>query len=159
MADKFFDSKEYTTLYLGASGAENGAKGIEALVDLLSNPENREVREDVLKLLRMEKKAQALLLEAINDKQYKEQYQFLVAACWEAGIDCDNNIVLFTDIAISGDLATAIEAITVIEEMPGPFKEKDIEECIAKLGKAVKSPAPGKEELLKDLSLFMENLR
>jgi hypothetical protein len=52
------------------------------------------------------------LLKHIGGNGFSE----LVGCCWQSSISCHNEIMIFAEIMVKGDLYSCIEAITVIEQ-------------------------------------------
>jgi BMFP domain-containing protein YqiC len=160
--DPFYhESEEYTSAFFGkvpekvfeTFPAKADEKTKAELVNQLTNPELRELRPDVLSLLK-ENESQQLLLDVISDEDFEKQRPALIAACWETGLDFSKHLEKFIDLL--GDKSTndfsAIEIATVIDEMPGPFDEKVLEKCLRQLESfSVKEPL--KREMLNGIAL------
>ncbi len=79
----------------------------------LKNPESVEVLKSII--------------DETNDKDTK---QVLVAACWENGLNFSVQLPFFVDLVLDEDYLISIEAFTVIENMPGPFVNEDVQQCL-----------------------------
>lgn len=150
--EKFLNPKEYNTIHIGGEfdDFENNKKPLSNLISLLTEANNKELKEDALKLLK-EKGGIELLVAAIKNVDLKEHKCKLIAACWEAGIDCSSYIAMFVDLAIKEDYLTSLEALTVIENMEGPFAENVLKESQTKIEKALQSEQSEKQGLIKEL--------
>jgi hypothetical protein len=138
----FHETENFRTAYFGKVPDEIIAgvpqkyerKLIATLVSQLTNPESREIKDEVLKVLR-DGESQELLIEAIDMKDYTKHRQVLLAACWESGLDFSKYLEKF--ISILGEKSTdnlsCLEIVTIIEEMPGPFEPKTIEKALNSL--------------------------
>ncbi len=153
---KYFDPKEYITTIVG-SGEEVVApleitgKKVSALISLLTDPLNWDVKEETLITLKKEK-AGEILLAAIASPQGKANRHMLVAACWESEINFSKYLSFFITLALDADYLVSLEAITTIEEvMDGPFDKKTIEEGIIKIKEAQKNSNSERVVLLNDL--------
>lgn len=155
--DKFLNPEEYNTIHIGgeADESENNRKTLSNLISLLTDANKKELKEDALKLLK-EKGGIELLIAAIKNVDLKEHKCKLIAACWEAGIDGSPYITMFVDLAIKEDYLTSLEALTVIENMEGPFAENVLKECQAKIEKALQSEQSEKQGLIKGLLEVVE---
>lgn len=123
---KLFNKKEYSTLIIGKEEEEKKGKSkTEILVDLLVSNEHKDIKHDALQTLKTNNGLE-LLIDAIQNPKNKKHKTILVAACWEAGFDCSKYLSLFTNIALSEEFLTCLEATTVIEEMQGPFDSKEM---------------------------------
>src|ERR1044072_4303994 len=103
-------------------------KLIETLVAQLTGPGAREIKDEVLKVLK-EGESQDLLMEIIGMKEYVNPRRILLAACWESGLDFSEYLEKFIALLSekSTDTPSALEIVTIIEEMPGPFTNERIE--------------------------------
>ncbi|MBL7883395.1 MAG: hypothetical protein JNL69_04965 [Bacteroidia bacterium] len=134
---KYFNSKEYHTAIVGADNYENDDADLDkdkiaTLISLLADPKNKEVKEETLLTLKKEKGSD-LLIAAIKSKKAKENKHILIAACWESEINFSNYLLFFTDLAVDTDYLVSLEAITVIENMEGPFKKDELTTAIQKI--------------------------
>ncbi|MEO5642849.1 MAG: hypothetical protein ABIQ40_00805 [Bacteroidia bacterium] len=162
LTDPFYhESDEYTSAFFGevpekileTFPAKADDKTKSELVNQLTNSELREFRSDVLALLK-ENKSQNLLLEIISDEDFKKERHFLIAACWETGLDFSKHLEQFIDLLEdkNTDDFSAIEIATVIDEMPGPFDDKVLLSCLRKL-ESFSVNEPLKREMLNVIAL------
>jgi hypothetical protein len=129
LKDKLFDTRSYATLYINKEDEErvrNEQMGI--LIDLICDDRYKSGLIELYAFLKKENKAVDLLIKAISEA--KGNKQKLVAACWEADLDVDRHLSLFTGIVIDDDLPIALEAFTTIENMKGASPAPEIELCI-----------------------------
>lgn len=154
--NKYLNPEEYNTIYMRKEG-EGPHDKVSNLIHLLTDSTNKENRVEVLKILK-EASGIELLIETIASPEAKNVKAALVAACWEANIDCSNYLSFFVRLALEEEYLVAMEAITVIENMSGNFKADEISECRMKLhGTLSKMNAEDPRiELLKDLSIILE---
>src|ERR1035437_5138302 len=151
---KYFNSNEYLTKIVGSNDESNSEDinedKISAIISLLTDPENKELKEDALLTLKKEN-AGDLLLTAISNSKVKHKKHVLVAACWESEINFSAQLPFFINLALDIDYLVSLEAITVIENMEGPFNEMDVNEGIKKVKDHQKSITNEKAVLLNDL--------
>jgi hypothetical protein len=156
---KYFNSKEYATTIIGNSDdvtiPVTSEDKISKLISLLTDPANKEIREEALLTLKKEKGGDLLLL-AIASPKAKDVRHKLVAACWESEINFSKYLPFFILLALDDDYLTSLEAITTIENMEGPFQENDIANAIKKLKEAKKTITSEKVVLLNDLIVTLE---
>lgn len=136
---KYFDKENYSTIIVGKEEAvEESAKDkVTTLIQLLSSKENRDFKHDTLKILK-ENNALDLVMKAITKAKNPLIKQNLIAACWEAELNCSPQLSFFVDLAVNGELNTCIEAMTVVQEMHGPFEPQLIEQELKKVEDAMK---------------------
>lgn len=157
---KYFNSKEYSTAIIGAGGDEpapvlNEGK-VSTLISLLTDPANKEVREEALLTLKKEKGGD-LLLAAIASPESDGRKHLLVAACWESEINFSKYLPFFILLALSDDYLVSLEAITVLETMEGPFEEKQLKEGIIKIKEKQKTISSERVVLYNDLVVTLES--
>jgi len=100
-------------------------KLISNFIGLLVDPTNRELKAEVLNILR-NAKAQQFLVDLIGLKQYEKHRKELIMACWESGMNFSKHLIFFAELGANCEYPEAIEALTVIDEM---HDFTDIREC------------------------------
>ncbi len=126
---------------------------LSEIFELMRITEDNEVKEACINLLNDLKKKDVIpiILDAINDKNYLAIRKDLLASCWQSRLDYHEHTEIFIDIAINGDYANALEAITVIEECIGQLEDITKTAYLEKLNKAIKNTSEEKQALLKEL--------
>ena len=151
---KFFDEKQYRTAIMnnGEEFETNEPKGdkLAALISLLTDPSNKDVKEETLLALKKEK-AGGLLITAIKSPKAKKHKAILIAACWESEINFSNQLPFFTELVMDSDYLVSLEATTVIENMEGPFNENDLKDSIKALKEFKKKISTEQIVLVNDL--------
>ncbi len=152
----FHETENFRTAYFGKIPDEVAQtvpvkferKLIATLVTQLTNPDSREIKDEVLKVLK-EGESQELLMEVIGMKEYAKHRRTIIAACWECGLDFSKYLDAFVSLLgeKSTDELTCLEITTVIEEMAGPFDEKVLDRNLERL-KTISVDEPLKKELL-----------
>jgi len=71
-----------------------------------------------------------VLKNIIDETTDKDTKQILVAACWENGLNFSVHLPFFVNLVLDEDYLISIEAFTVIENMPGPFVNEDVQQCL-----------------------------
>ena len=119
----------------------------------LTLSENRDFKEEALLILKKEK-AGDLLITAI--KKTEKSKHILVAACWESEINFSNNLPFFVELATHTDYLVALEAMTVISNMEGPFDTNQVNEALLKLRNYLTTSASERKVLINDLIFTLE---
>lgn len=157
---KYFNPEEYVTKIVGSTDDSNidniMEEKISAIVSLLTDPENKELKEETLLTLKKEN-AGDLLITAIFNSKMKQKKHILVAACWESEINFSSQVPFFVNLALDTDYLVSLEAITVIENMEGPFNVTHVNEGIIKVKEYQKSITSEKAVLLNDLVAKLES--
>lgn len=156
---KYFNSKEYTTTIIGRQEGVTmpvtSEDKISTLISLLTDPANKDVKEETLLTLKKEKGGDTLLL-AIASPKAKAVRHLLVAACWESEINFSKYLPFFILLAMDDDYLISLEAITAIETMEGPFVQEDVNEAIKKVKTKKKEITTERQVLMNDLVITLE---
>jgi hypothetical protein len=157
---KYFDPTQYNTLLVDMNGkTELNSDKVDNLVSLLTDPSNKEQRREVLNALREnQKQAVPMLIEAIKSDTSSENRHLVIAACWEAELNFSNYLKFFTEVTVTEDYLSAIEAMTVIENMAGPFKKNEVQESTRIIEAFLSKGNSEKATLLKELLIILQSL-
>ncbi len=128
------------------------------LFELMLITEDQEIMEAAVKLLNDLKKKEVIpiMIDAIADKNYLPIQKELVASCWQCGLDYHDHIMVFINVAISGDYASTLEAFTVIEDCIGEIEDTERVRCAKKLKKGLEKTPEEKLPLIKELISMVE---
>jgi hypothetical protein len=157
---KYFDTNQYITTIVGEQDtvtmtAPVTEDKITTLISLLTDPSNKDVKEETLITLKKEN-AGEVLLQAIASPKSIASRHLLVAACWESEINFSKYLPFFILLALDKNYLISLEAITTIENMEGPFIEKDVKEAIKKVKTEQKDIPSERAILLNDLVMTLE---
>ena len=127
-------------------------KLISTLITQLTDPNAREIKDEVLHTLKAGE-SQKLLVEVIGMKEYFKYRQILLAACWESGLDFSNHLDFFISLLADKktDELSCVEIATIIDEMRGPFDTKILDIAFKNL-EIISFNDPLKKELLTEIS-------
>ncbi|MCE3280235.1 MAG: hypothetical protein K0S44_2426 [Bacteroidetes bacterium] len=157
--EKYFNSKEYITTIVGIdqehTPSPEKAGKVSTLISLLTDPSNKEIREEALITLKKDNGGD-VLLTAIASPESDGKKHILVAACWESEINFSKYLPFFILLALSDDYLISLEAITVIENMEGPFEKDHLTQGIKKIKEKQKSISSERLVLLNDLVVTLE---
>lgn len=101
------------------------------------------------------------MMEIINDDKYRSIRQPLLTTVWNMKLDFSGYIDEFVHIAVFGDFMEALECLTIIENMDGPFMEEDILESQLHLKRYLEgegSQDKQKAQLLSEIALFIKDI-
>ncbi|HET6226566.1 MAG TPA: hypothetical protein VFF27_09825 [Bacteroidia bacterium] len=153
---KYFDTTQYATTIVGDKQPVSVPEDkITSLISLLTDPSNKDVKEEALITLKKEK-AGDVLLQAIASPKSLSSRHLLVAACWESEINFSKYLPFFVLLALDSNYLISLEAITTIENMEGPFEEKDVKDAIQKIKTEQKKITSEKAVLFNDLIMTLE---
>lgn len=110
-------------------------KAIKPIIDVWVNNADNELGSAIEKLLGSLKDTECLdtiINEAINmpDGDMKAA---LLATLWSAGMDCSDYLQALVDMALNSGFMVALECLTIIENMEGPFDEAQLMESLINL--------------------------
>ncbi len=156
LKEKLLNSKSFNTVFIVREDEERVRREqLEILVELLCDDRHKASKGEVFNFLKREKKAVDLLIRAISEA--KRDKKRLLAACWEADLDCDRYISFFTDIILKDEFEVALEAFTVVENLKKIEPEQAMV-LLAKVNDALPSITdPGQKVLVSDLAGFLNN--
>ena len=145
---------------LNQLGESGNSAYIPVLIELLHSTKNSEIKKRISRLLAELKHSDAipLIIEAIQDKQYVAELQYLVSACWENGMDYSDHLSLFTDLVIENEFLVAFEAYTVVTNMIGKISEEVCQAEVKKIEAALTLVEESKKQLLQEILDFLPAL-
>ena len=155
--EKLFNNNEYNTIMVGTNGKQSNNEQLELIVNLLVNPANKEVKNEILSTLyKQSESGLEILIKAISNPDYKEHKNVLLSACWESGLDCSKHFSFFVNVAINDDYGSAIEAITIIENTEEILPTEELNSNKQKIEKIIEGSG-AKRELLKTLLTIIDS--
>lgn len=122
------------------------SKAIEPLLSTwIKNSENI-LGDAIEKLLHNLKDTEGayLLINQAKTTTDEEIRPRILACLWNAGIDCSDHLLDLVNIAVNSEYLTAVECMTIIENMEGPFEETQIMESLISLRLALQQETDSK---------------
>lgn len=148
--------------------AHGNAHAIKSLAEALLNSESEKNKAEIIELLSSLKDSSTVveMIEVISDSMFLPIRQQLLSTIWNMKVDFSNYVDDFVEIAVKGDFMEALDCLTIIENMEGPFMEENILECQLHLKSYLEQPGakdPQKAELLSEIAIkikeFNEDLQ
>lgn len=126
---------------------------ITEIIDLLLDTDNDEIKDSASALLNDLKSQEAVpsIVAALKDKTYQPVYHFLVAACWQNGLDYHDEVMLFAALLLSQPYDVAIEAYTVIEGCIGDLEDPEIVKLTSTLNNGLTAVSEEKKPLVESM--------
>jgi hypothetical protein len=90
------------------------------LLQLITDPQNKPIRNQVLEVLK-KYDSRVLLVQLLEDSAHKKYHKVILTAAWETGMDFSPWLINFARLIPNSDFETCLELTTVLEEMQGPF--------------------------------------
>lgn len=107
-------------------------KAIPALIKMMEKVDSEDIQNAIANLLFDIKDPGIIpyIIEAIGNPGLQKFQRILVSSCWESGVDYSKYVRFFAELATKADYLTTIECLTVIENLEGPFDQKELEAAI-----------------------------
>jgi hypothetical protein len=70
--------------------------------------------------------AKKTMLDSIVQQQLGDRLPLVLSTIWNSPLDYSDNLETFVEIAVTGDFMVALECLTIIENLEGPFSEKSV---------------------------------
>ena len=107
--------------------AKGNEQLIEPLIDLYSSTENLKIKEEIKSIFSELKSKDILefLLPPLSEGS-NEVKELILFSIWSSGIDMTDHIPELIESSCSGNYMVILEALTVLENLEGPFNEDDL---------------------------------
>lgn len=134
---------------------------LEILLNVLISTDRPAVYSAIANVLKDVKDKSALepILNTISNPESKNHRAMLVSMIWEAGLESDEHLLYFTDLAIKDNYTVCLEALTVIENMEGKFPSADLDEAIERVCSAIANTKSDKTDLLQELKVVLQGFK
>jgi len=137
-------------------------KVLPALLDLLISSKNKEVADAIKSILFELKSSKAgdVIIQYLESEKSKNHRDILVSSLWQSGIACEEHLTLLIKLACEENYLTALEVLTVIENLEGALNEEEVMECLYTVQEAITEESDEeKSKLLQSLVLVLEGIR
>lgn len=101
------------------------------------------------------------IMDVVQDEDFASIRQELLTAIWNTKVDFSSYIDDFVEIAVKGTFMEALDCLTIIENLEGPFMEEDILECQLHLKNYLESDAPKdpqKSHILSEIAILIKDI-
>lgn len=100
------------------------------------------------------------IMNVLNDGKFEEIHQKLLTTIWNTNIDYSEHLEDFVKIAVKGDFMVALECLTIIENLEGPFEEQQFLEAQIELSEyaGVQNKNTQKEQIMSELAKTLKKL-
>lgn len=114
------------------------------LAELLKTDIPVNLRNEVIQLLNdlLDTEVVPVMMDLLRNEEDSQIRQILLASIWSSKIDYSSFLPDFVAFAIDGDFMEALECLTIIENLEGPFEEQLILESQLHLRDYVQDDAP-----------------
>ena len=129
--------------------AKGNEQLISPLIDLYLKTENNKIREEIKNIFSELKNKEIIdflipiLIEGANEVK-----ELILFSIWSSGIDMTDHIPILIEASCSGNFMVILEALTVLENLEGPFNEDDLFQANTLLQQYLYEAEDGKEKEL-----------
>ncbi len=136
------------------------ASVLPQLVDLLRTADQSTAKQ-VLDLLAdiQDQNACEILISLIQNEKDDAVRQRVLSTIWNSKLDYSDYLAEFVSLATEGDLLQALDCLTIIENLSGPFEEHQLLESQLYLKEYLESTAPKEERknaIISDIAYFIK---
>jgi len=118
----------------------------KAILELIANIQDQEITED--------------LVEAIRNEIDPSIRQQLLTTIWNSKLDFSETLAEFVSLATEGDFLQALECLTIIENLSGPFEEHQLLEAqlyLKDYAEDLTEKEPKKHQIISEITLFIKD--
>ena len=133
--------------------AKGNEQLIDPLIELYTKTENQKIKEEIKNIFSELKNKDILdiLLPQLNEGT-NEVKELILFSIWSSGIDMTDHIPELIEASCSGNYMVILEALTVLENLEGPFNEDDLFQANTLLQQYLYESEDSKEkELIKSM--------
>ncbi|MDX2362069.1 MAG: hypothetical protein QNK23_14775 [Crocinitomicaceae bacterium] len=156
------DSKKISKA-IKALEAHGDASVIKPLAKRLLDGVSNKNQEEIIELLSSLKDTSTCveIIDVLDDEQYRPIRQLILTAIWNTKVDFSDYIDDFIEIAVEGNLLEALDCLTIIENLEGPFMEENILESLLHLKNYSESDKPKddqKAHILSEIAIVIRDI-
>ena len=141
------------TKALTKTRAKGNEQLIDPLIELYTKTENQKIKEEIKSIFSELKNKDILdfLLPQLSEGS-NEVKELIFFSIWSSGIDMTDHIPELIEASCSGNYMVILEALTVLENLEGPFNEDDLFQANTLLQQYLYESEDSKEkELIKSM--------
>lgn len=128
------------------------------IIDVWSKGVPSEIEKNIVAFLGdiKSKTSKAIIMQVLADKNYSPIHQPLLSTIWNSSVDYSAYIHEFVAMATESDFLLALECLTIVENLAGPFDEDKIMEAQMHLRKYAEQQSQAKTDEEKKLFILRE---
>jgi hypothetical protein len=118
----------------------------KAILELIANIQDQEIAEDLVEAIRNE-----------NDPSIRQQ---LLTTIWNSKLDFSESLAEFVSLATVGDFLQALECLTILENLSGPFEEHQLLESqlyLKDYAEDLEEKEDRKHQIISEIALFIKD--
>ena len=134
---------------------------IPMLLDLLLQNGSPLIQKKVMSLLSdiTDNNAKEIIIESLKNDAHEKLKTNLINVVWNSKLDFSEYIAEFVALSTQGDLMRAVECLTVIENLTGPFEEHHLLESQLYLKEYYaerRKERDQKDEIIAEIAMFIQ---
>ena len=134
---------------------------IPGLLNILLQNSSEPIQKKVLSLLAdiRDIDAKEIIIESLKNDRYENLKTNLINVAWNSKLDFSEYIAEFVALSTQGDLMRAIECLTVIENLMGPFEEHHLLESqlyLKEYFSELRKKRSQKDEIIAEIAVFIQ---
>jgi hypothetical protein len=125
---------------------KNDAALTKGILELIANIQDQEIAED--------------LVEAIRNEKEATIRQQLLTTIWNSKLDFSEYLAEFVSLATEGDFLQALECLTILENLSGPFEEHQLLEAqlyLKDYAEDLEEKEDRKHQIISEIALFIKD--
>jgi hypothetical protein len=135
---------------------------LRPLAELLIRSNDESIQQEIIAFLSdlNVSKATDEIMNLLNDENLLSIRQPLLTTIWNCKLDYSNYLPEFVEIAVDGNFMEALECLTIIENMDGPFEERHILESQLHFKDYLEDNAPKdpqKAHIMSEIALIVKD--
>ncbi len=163
LADLNSEDTKKVSKALKSLESHGDATVIKPLADRLLKGGSEKNETEIIELLSSVKDTSIVveIMDILGDSNYLPIRQKVLSTVWNTKVDFSDYIDEFVEIAVEGDFMEALDCLTIIENLEGPFMEENILECQLHLKNYLESNAPRddqKAHILSEIALKIKDI-
>jgi hypothetical protein len=104
--------------------------------------------------------ASELFIQVIKNEEDSAVLKMFLPILWESKLDFSDYLAEFVEISVSGDYLIALDCLTIMENMPGPFSESQLLEAQLHLKEFLENKNENDErkmQIISEIALFIKD--
>lgn len=135
---------------------------LEPMVALLRTDLSAKIKGEVLEFLSSLKDTSAVdeIMRILKDSNYEQVRQQLLSTMWNSPLNYSYYLPEFVEIAVEGDFMEALECLTIIENLEGPFEERHVLESqlhLQEYAKDTEPKDPKKAQIISEIAILIKD--
>lgn len=143
--------------------ASGNVQILEPLAEVLMDQSSEDSHKEIVEFLSSMKDSSAIdeMMRILSEARFIGIRQALLTTIWNSPLDYSYYLPDFVDIAVEGNFLEALDCLTIIENMEGPFEERHVLESQLFLRDYIESKEPKdpqKQHIMSEIAIFIKDL-